>query len=155
MSGVPHRGPRSFTSHQIRYDSVMHFSGRKTFISLSLFLALLAGNAAAWAQDAERPPPSAPPERTEAPRPPAGRSESHTSLSDAVRRVQRSTGGQVLSAERVQFEGRNINRVKYVDDRGRVRYMDDPGAAARRDGPSRPRRDLPNDPAPRSDPASW
>lgn len=48
------------------------------------------------------------------------------SLSDTIRRVQRSTGGQILGAERVPFDGRNINRVKYMDDRGRVRYMDDP-----------------------------
>lgn len=49
-----------------------------------------------------------------------------SSLSDAVRRVQRSTGGQILGAERVPFDGRDINRVKYMDGRGRVRYMDDP-----------------------------
>ncbi|KAF1697074.1 hypothetical protein MNQ95_09280 [Pseudoxanthomonas daejeonensis] len=54
------------------------------------------------------------------------------SMSDAVRRVQRSTGGQILGAEQVPFEGRNITRVKYMDDRGRVRYMDDPGAADRK-----------------------
>jgi hypothetical protein len=48
------------------------------------------------------------------------------SLSDAVRRVQRSTGGHILGAERVPFDGRDINRVKYMDERGRVRYMDDP-----------------------------
>lgn len=48
-----------------------------------------------------------------------------SSLSDAVRRVQRSTGGQILGAERVPFDGRDINRVKYMDGRGRVRYMDD------------------------------
>lgn len=48
-----------------------------------------------------------------------------SSLSDAVRRVQRETGGQVLGAERVQFDGRDINRIKVMDDRGRVRYMDD------------------------------
>ncbi len=47
------------------------------------------------------------------------------SLSDAVRRVQRTTG-DILGAERVPFDGRDINRVKYMDDRGRVRYMDDP-----------------------------
>ena len=50
-------------------------------------------------------------------------------LSDAVRRVERRTGGQVLSAERVPFDGRNVNRVKVVDSSGRVRvYMDDPQA---------------------------
>jgi len=47
------------------------------------------------------------------------------SLSDSVRRAQRETGGQILGAERVQFDGREINRVKVMDDRGRVRYMDD------------------------------
>lgn len=124
----------------------MHCVGRKTFPSVTLFLALLAGSVGVSAQEAERQ------ERPEAPRAAApSRSESHSSLSDAVRRVQRSTGGQVLSAERVQFEGRNINRVKYVDDRGRVRYMDDPGAA-RREGPPRPRRNMPADPARSGDP---
>lgn len=53
-----------------------------------------------------------------------------SSLSDAVRRVQRSTGGQILGAERVPFDGRDINRVKYMDGRGRVRYMDDPQPGA-------------------------
>jgi hypothetical protein len=64
-------------------------------------------------------------------------------LSDSVRRIERSTGGQVLSAERVPFDGRNINRIKIVDERGRVRvYMDDPQAQPRqapdhRDPPTR------------------
>ena len=57
------------------------------------------------------------------------RGEDQRSLSDAVRRVERRTGGQVLSAERVPFDGRNVNRVKVVDSSGRVRvYMDDPQA---------------------------
>lgn len=48
-------------------------------------------------------------------------------LSDSVRRVERSTRGQVLSAERMQSDGRDLNRIKIKDDRGRVRvYMDDP-----------------------------
>ena len=62
------------------------------------------------------------------------------SMSDAVRRVQRFTGGQILGAERVPYEGRNITRVKYLDERGRVRYMDDPGAGERRP-PRRPDND--------------
>lgn len=48
-------------------------------------------------------------------------------LSDSVRRIERSTRGQVLSAERVPYDGRDVNRIKTVDDHGRVRvYMDDP-----------------------------
>lgn len=63
----------------------------------------------------------------------------HDALADSVRRVQSRTGGQVLSAERVPFDGRDINRVKVVDERGRVRvYMDDPSSRPRR--PPRPTR---------------
>lgn len=48
-------------------------------------------------------------------------------LSDAVRRVERRTGGQVLSAEVVPYDGRDITRIKVVDAGGRVRvYLDDP-----------------------------
>ena len=66
---------------------------------------------------------------------------SDRSLSDAVRRVQRETGGRILGAERVPYDGRDINRVKYMDDRGRVRYMDDP--APSRDHPREQRAELP------------
>lgn len=64
------------------------------------------------------------------------RGEDHRALSDAVRRVERRTGGQVLSAERVPFDGRNVNRVKVVDSSGRVRvYMDDPQSGRRQPEP--------------------
>lgn len=63
------------------------------------------------------------------------------SLSDAVRRVQRTTGGHILGAERVPFDGRDINRVKYMDERGRVRYMDDP-VHQQRSQPRTPRSDM-------------
>ncbi|MCC7249728.1 MAG: hypothetical protein IT473_13985 [Lysobacter sp.] len=48
-------------------------------------------------------------------------------MSDAVRRIERQNGGQVLSAEPMEFEGRQVNRIKVVDERGRVRVIvDDP-----------------------------
>jgi hypothetical protein len=48
-------------------------------------------------------------------------------LSDSVRRIERRTRGQVLSAERVPYEGRDLNRIKVIDEHGRVRvFMDDP-----------------------------
>ena len=57
------------------------------------------------------------------------RASDQRALSDAVRRAERATRGQVLSAERVQYDGRDLTRVKVVDDRGRVRvYWDDPQA---------------------------
>lgn len=58
----------------------------------------------------------------------------HRALSDAVRRVERATGGEVLSAERVQSQGRDVSRVKVVDASGRVRvYMGDPPPRERQD----------------------
>ena len=69
----------------------------------------------------------------------------HSSLSDAVRRVERDTRGEVLSAERVQYDGRDMHRVKVVDDQGRVRvFMQEPRhdegerPARREDGGRRP-----------------
>ena len=60
-------------------------------------------------------------------------------LSDSIRRIERTTRGQVISAERVPYDGRAVSRVKVVDEQGRVRvYMDDPQAAT---GDPRTRRD--------------
>lgn len=56
-------------------------------------------------------------------------------MGDSIRRVRSEARGQVLSAERMHMDGREINRIKVMDDRGRVRvYEDDPqqrGTAAR------------------------
>ena len=53
--------------------------------------------------------------------------QGHDELSDSVRRVERDTRGRVLSAERVPYDGRDVNRIKVVDQNGRVRViMDDP-----------------------------
>jgi hypothetical protein len=85
--------------------------------------------------------------------PPAGRgrpepeppAQDQRALSDSVRRAQRATRGQVLSAERVQADGRDVNRVKLVDDRGRVRvFWDDPQPRRGEDPPTR--RDDSDDP---------
>lgn len=68
------------------------------------------------------------------------RNEEQRALADSVRRVERATRGEVLSAERVPFDGRDVNRVKVVDASGRVRvYMDDPHGRRDRNDPSRTR----------------
>ena len=55
------------------------------------------------------------------------------SLAEAVRRVERATGGQILSAERVPFDGRDMNRIKVLDATGRVRVItEDPQRRAPR-----------------------
>mgnify|MGYP006957808255 FL=1 len=101
-------------------------------------LVSVAGAAGAWAQDEQGGPPS-----RERAFPRAEERAHRSSMSDSVRRVRNETGGKVLSVERMQYDGREINRVKYVDDRGRVRVMDDAGPARRgADAPARPRRDM-------------
>ena len=63
-------------------------------------------------------------------------------LSDSVRRVEQRTRSQVLSAEPVPYDGRNLNRIKVVDERGRVRvYMDDPQQGSQQSQDSAPTRD--------------
>jgi hypothetical protein len=59
------------------------------------------------------------------------------SLAETVRRVERATGGQILSAERVPFDGRDMNRVKVVDATGRVRVITEDPQQGRGRGPSR------------------
>lgn len=119
-------------------------------VTLSTLVVTVAPVHAQSDRSDERPAAPEPetPRSSERDSPPPARTR-QSSLSDAVRRVQRETGGQVLGAERVQFDGRDINRVKVMDDRGRIRYMDDdpqrareqerrPAPPARRDNPSPP-----------------
>lgn len=89
--------------------------------SLLLALALAGACSVAWAL----PQPPKAPQPQQKPRPHAPREQQ--GLSESVRKAERD--GQVLSAEQVQYDGRDVNRVKIVDDRGRVRVMwDDPSA---------------------------
>ena len=82
---------------------------------------VMAGMAPAWAQVL----PQVPQVPAPVPAVPRPHDPGQRGLSDAVRRAERA--GQVLSAEHVQYDGRDVNRVKIVDDRGRVRvYWDDP-----------------------------
>ena len=50
-------------------------------------------------------------------------------LPDTVRRVERETGGEVLRAEPMQRDGREVYRLKVLTADGRVRVVqDDPNA---------------------------
>lgn len=83
---------------------------------------LFLGTGAAWAQSA--PPPHAPPPNRE---PPAQRQErgQGNGLPASVRRVERQTGGEVLRAEPMQRDGREVYRLKVLTADGRVRVMQD------------------------------
>ncbi|MGH8051451.1 MAG: PepSY domain-containing protein [Arenimonas sp.] len=68
------------------------------------------------------------------------RQENKSSLTDSVRRVERQTGGQVLSAEPMQRDGRQVNRVKVLTNDGRVRVMQvDPQQDRNKKAPPAPR----------------
>ena len=93
-------------------------------LAIALSLGIASVPAMAQRPRSQGPQPQDPP-----PSPPAGRSQEAETLSDAVRRIERSNRGQVLSAERMQYDGREVNRLKVMDGDGRVRvYMDDPSA---------------------------
>ncbi len=90
---------------------------------MSLALALSGACAVAWAQP--QPPQPKPPQQQRAPH-----RNQQQGLSESVRRAERN--GQVLSAEQVQSDGRDVNRVKIIDDKGRVRvFWDDPAVRPR------------------------
>jgi len=94
----------------------------------ALHPVLLLGTGAVWAQSA--PPPSHPPRQE----PPAQRDRGQgQGLPDSVRRVERQTGGEVLRAEPMQRDGREVYRLKVLTADGRVRVVqDDPDRARER-----------------------
>jgi hypothetical protein len=58
-------------------------------------------------------------------------------LPESVSRIERETGGRVLSAEPRQRGGREMNRIKVYTPEGRVRVMWDDPQRERRDGTRR------------------
>ena len=57
------------------------------------------------------------------------RRQEREEVGDTVRRVERETGGEVLRAEPMQREGREVYRLKVLTPEGRVRVVqDDPNA---------------------------
>lgn len=80
-------------------------------------------------------------------------SDEDNNLPSSVRRVERETGGRVLSAERRHQSGREVNRIKVFTPEGRVRVMwDEPRhaapPAARSDASPEPRAQRSRDPRP-------
>ncbi len=99
---------------------------------LTLACATFSGWAVARPPTAEHGPP---PQMAE------GDAHGHRddALSDSVRRIGRSTRDQILSAERIPYDGRDVNRIKTVDEHGRVRvYMVDPQSGPPASDPSSP-----------------
>lgn len=101
-------------------------------LPVSLFAVVLMACGASQAVGFDDPPGqaglrSAPDMRASLGRPDATRGRAQDSMSDSVRRIERSTRGRVLSVERMHSDGRDLNRIKVMDDSGRVRvYVDDP-----------------------------
>ena len=80
-----------------------------------LLPALLLGSGAAWAQSAPPDPPAQPPQARE--------KGNRSTLPESVRRVERETGGEVLRAEPMQRDGREVHRMKVMTADGRVRVV--------------------------------
>ena len=84
---------------------------------------LFLGTGAAWAQST---PPNSPPQRQ------SQRDQGQKQgLPDSVRRVERQTGGEVLRAEPMQRDGREVYRLKVLTNDGRVRVVQDDPARSR------------------------
>ena len=112
---------------------------RRQLLSLCV-LAVLSAGASAWAQDPSRDRGGQGmqdnPRREEPQRGERGDRQRGGSLADSVRRFERASGDRVLSAERMQADGRDVNRIKAMDDRGRVRvFVDDPQQRQRQQPP--------------------
>ena len=104
--------------------------GSARLLKLMLVPTILLGTGAVWAQN---PPPK------QAPEPPR-QERDKGSLPDSVRRVERQTGGEVLRAEPMQRDGREVYRLKVLTSDGRVRVMqEDPSEPPAGDRPARQR----------------
>ena len=111
----------------VRIPSRHMFSFPSPLRSL-LLSVLLTGAGSVWAQPKTPPPPQPQPQPATAPQPPASQSQSkgnRTTLPDSVRRVERQTGGEVLRAEPMQRDGREVYRLKVLTADGRVRVVQD------------------------------
>jgi hypothetical protein len=98
---------------------------------------LLLGTGAAWAQSA--PPPRAPP-RSARPRLRSGTGTTgRVDCRPRYARVERQTGGEVLRAEPMQRDGREVYRLKVLTADGRVRVMQDDPAKPREQRPTEPK----------------
>ncbi len=93
------------------------------------FSAILVGTGSVWAQSPPTPPSQGPAQ--------APAKGNRGSLPDSVRRVERQTGGEVLRAEPMQRDGREVYRLKVLTADGRVRVVqDDPSNPPTRDRPA-------------------
>lgn len=84
--------------------------------------------------------------------PPAAHRE-RSELPESVLRAERETGGQVLRAESMQRDGREVYRLKVLTPDGRVRIMREDPRERRRDAwreahPEAARRDFDREPPP-------
>lgn len=104
--------------------------GSARLLKWMLVPTILLGTGSVWAQN---PPPRQA-------REPAPAEQEKGSLPDSVRRVERQTGGEVLRAEPMQRDGREVYRLKVLTSDGRVRVMqEDPSEPPAGDRPAKQR----------------
>ena len=93
-----------------------HFA-KQILIAVLAYLAL--GGGLAWAERSQRSDPR------------------DGDLPASVRRIQRETGGQVLRAQPIQRDGREVYRVKVLTPQGRIRIVEEMPPPPRSDLPQR------------------
>ncbi|MEO7478235.1 MAG: hypothetical protein ABIT64_03270 [Lysobacteraceae bacterium] len=86
-------------------------------------VSLLAVSGLAWAGHAQDQAQHASPPPAAAQR--GSHDASRDDLPASVRRIQRETGGEVLKAQPIQRDGREVYRVKILTPQGRIRIVED------------------------------
>ncbi len=93
----------------------LHFAKHYVVASVALIAGCVLGAGTAWA---DKSPKSVPRDGD---------------LPASVRKIERETGGEVLKAQPMQRDGREVYRVKVLTPQGRIRVVED--APPRRDPP--------------------
>jgi len=98
-------------------------------LKVLLVPAILLGTGLVWAQTTPQDPPARSPAKGQ-----------RATLPESVRRVERQTGGEVLRAEPMQRDGREVHRLKVLTADGRVRVVqEDPSGPPARNRPAKRR----------------
>ena len=131
------RQPAPVPAHLSPVALSMPAPSRVSLVLLPLLAAVLLAGSPANAQrqpergergerSADRRGPPAQQARQQRQEPARGRQERRQdSMADSIRHVRRANRGQIIAADRMHYNGRQINRIKLVDERGRVRVIED------------------------------
>ena len=96
---------------------------KHSFRIIALVVSLLAMSGSAWAGQAPAHARQENPQRVSVQR--GSHEIGGDDLPASERRIQRETGGEVLKAQPIQRDGREVYRVKVLTPQGRIRIVED------------------------------